>query len=548
MKHTKKALALLMALVMSLSLLTATAFADTSTGEITIENATSGKTYTLYKVFDATYSTDAAAAYTIKTGDAWYNLVKDAGSPFQLSTKTVGDTDDTYTVTLKSGKTEDDVRAWFKTVTPPATATKSETPAANGALTFDELDNGYYYVTSTLGGVVTLTNLNNSVTIVDKNQKPGWGENGGKFVKSDDDNDYVTTNTAEIGETLSYKVVVNAAPNYTENGKVVEYVIDDVEGSAIYANFHSIEVKVNGTKIEGGFIKGYDSCGISNTMANSWHAVSGEDRTLVDETTTGMPAGCNWYVVNAVEDDNTFSIHINWVDANKELLYKEVVNTIEVTYDAVLQEDASVGANTTNNVNRAALKWTTVNGNIENDTTKTVTTTTFGLGVEKKDATSNAVLKGVQFTVTKSGENSPIKVYPSVSKTDRYYIANEYTAKLTDANMTGKTTTLTTNEHGRFVVVGLKAGAYVLTETKPLDGYNSIADTEVTLGAPADESGWTDFNSISTIKVDVKNSKGTLLPETGGIGTTLFVTLGALAVVGTGLFLVTNKRISKEDI
>lgn len=41
MKHTKKALALLMVLVMSLSLLTVTAFAA-ETGKITIENATAG--------------------------------------------------------------------------------------------------------------------------------------------------------------------------------------------------------------------------------------------------------------------------------------------------------------------------------------------------------------------------------------------------------------------------------------------------------------------------------------------------------------------------
>ena len=57
MKHTKKALALLMVLVMSLSLLTVTAFAAGTgeTGKIIIENATAGMEYKLYKVFDASY-------------------------------------------------------------------------------------------------------------------------------------------------------------------------------------------------------------------------------------------------------------------------------------------------------------------------------------------------------------------------------------------------------------------------------------------------------------------------------------------------------------
>ena len=52
MKHTKKALAMLLALVMLLALQSVTAFAA-DTGKITIENAQVGKEYKLYKVFDA---------------------------------------------------------------------------------------------------------------------------------------------------------------------------------------------------------------------------------------------------------------------------------------------------------------------------------------------------------------------------------------------------------------------------------------------------------------------------------------------------------------
>lgn len=90
MKHTKKALALLMVLVMSLSLLTVTAFAA-GTGKITIENATAGMEYKLYKVFDASYidgtadgTKPAGATYTIKSTDPWYSLVSASGSPFTL--------------------------------------------------------------------------------------------------------------------------------------------------------------------------------------------------------------------------------------------------------------------------------------------------------------------------------------------------------------------------------------------------------------------------------------------------------------------------------
>ena len=561
MKHTKKALALFMALVMSLSLLTATAFA-TDTGTITVENTTNGKSYSIYKVFDATYSAADAASYTIKTTDAWYDLVKNnADSPFQLSTEAVGTTTDTYTVTLKSGKTSDDVLTWFNglkaagsTVTmPSATATQT---GNGGALTFSNLTNGYYYVTSELGSLITLTNLNNSAEIVDKNQTPSWDNGtetgqGGKFVLGDDGQTYTTSNTAAIGDTLHYKVVVNAAPNYSSDGQITEYQIVDTEGKAIYVDFHSMKVKVNGTEITDGWIQGFDSDTPADATASSWHAVTDSTSHTVQ---TDTPA-YKWYVENKIEDDTQFTIHLKWVGDNEDPLYSEMsVNTIEITYDATLQENASVGKDTSANTNTATLKWTTDKGTDKDGGDKTTTTTTFGFAVEKKDGNTNTELQGVEFQLKKQNGASAIEVYPSKNKLGRYYVANDengnalnYTG-FTDVDTTQKTTTLTTNSNGKFVIVGLKGGTYVLTETKPLDGYNTIADTDITLAVPANESDWKDVGGESSLMFTVNNYKGTVLPETGGVGTTLLITLGVLAVIGAGLFLVTNKRISKENI
>ena len=561
MKHTKKALALFMALVMSLSLLTATAFA-TDTGTITVENTTNGKSYSIYKVFDATYSAADAASYTIKTTDAWYDLVKNnADSPFQLSTEAVGTTTDTYTVTLKSGKTSDDVLTWFNglkaagsTVTmPSATATQT---GNGGALTFSNLTNGYYYVTSELGSLITLTNLNNSAEIVDKNQTPSWDNGtetgqGGKFVLGDDGQTYATSNTAAIGDTLHYKVVVNAAPNYSSDGQITEYQIVDTEGKAIYVDFHSMKVKVNGTEITDGWIQGFDSDTPADATASSWHAVTDSTSHTVQ---TDTPA-YKWYVENKIEDDTQFTIHLKWIDNNEDPLYSEMsVNTIEITYDATLQENASVGKDTSANTNTATLKWTTDKGTDKDGGDKTTTTTTFGFAVEKKDGNTNTELQGVEFQLKKQNGASAIEVYPSKNKLGRYYVANDengntlnYTG-FTDVDTAQKTTTLTTNSNGKFVIVGLKGGTYVLAETKPLDGYITIADTDITLAVPANESDWKDVGGESSLMFTVNNYKGTVLPETGGVGTTLLITLGVLAVIGAGLFLVTNKRISKENI
>ena len=54
------------------------------------------------------------------------------------------------------------------------------------------------------------------------------------------------------------------------------------------------------------------------------------------------------------------------------------------------------------------------------------------------------------------------------------------------------------------------------------------------------------LGGINTVQSVIENAKGTVLPETGSTGTMLFILLGGLAVIGAGIVLVTNKRVSKE--
>ena len=552
MKTTRKALSLLMALAMLVSLFAVTAFAEGDTGTITIENTTSGQSYSLYKVFDATFTGDSTGtAYTIQASNPWYTLVKAEDSPFLVSDTPVGTTPDTYTVTIAEGNGQA-VLDWFNGLTdlPDATATEEGNGAA---LQFTGLGNGYYYVTSELGALITLTNLNNTAEIVDKNQTPSWdngdGDKGGKFVKGDDGK-YVTSNTAAIGETLHYQVKVNAAPNYTADGQITEFQIVDTEGAAIYVDFHTMVVKVDGNVIDGGWIQGFDSGTSEGTTATSWHKVESTDHT----TQTDTP-DYKWYIENKTEDDAQFTIHIKWIGADGKPLYPEKsVSTIEITYDATLRENATVGKDTSHNTNKATLKWVTDKNTVKDDGEKTVTTTTFGFAVEKKDGTTQTALAGVEFQLKEKDGTSAIEVYPSKSKPGRYYVAKDengdalsYT-NFTDVD-TGdgkKTTTLVTNSNGKFVVVGLKGGDYILVETQPLDGYNSIADTDIELKVPTEENQWSDVGGESALVFTVNNFKGTVLPETGSTGTRLFILFGALAAVGAGIFLVSNKRMSKE--
>jgi LPXTG-motif cell wall-anchored protein len=48
------------------------------------------------------------------------------------------------------------------------------------------------------------------------------------------------------------------------------------------------------------------------------------------------------------------------------------------------------------------------------------------------------------------------------------------------------------------------------------------------------------------VDTDVVNERGVILPETGGIGTTIFYILGGLLVVGAVVFIVMKKRVPSE--
>lgn len=52
--------------------------------------------------------------------------------------------------------------------------------------------------------------------------------------------------------------------------------------------------------------------------------------------------------------------------------------------------------------------------------------------------------------------------------------------------------------------------------------------------------------NAGSLTTDVVNKKGSLLPNTGGIGTTLLYLAGSILVVGAGILLVTKKRMETK--
>lgn len=106
-------------------------------------------------------------------------------------------------------------------------------------------------------------------------------------------------------------------------------------------------------------------------------------------------------------------------------------------------------------------------------------------------------------------------------------------------------------EDGTVKFTGLGAGEYTITETVVPDGYNSIDPITVTItwngGNNWTYTGTDVVNGTNINQVTVINQSGTTLPETGGMGTTLFYALGGIMVLAAVVLLVTKKRMSTAE-
>ena len=110
----------------------------------------------------------------------------------------------------------------------------------------------------------------------------------------------------------------------------------------------------------------------------------------------------------------------------------------------------------------------------------------------------------------------------------------------------------TVQADGTVTFKGLGAGEYTITETKTLPGYNTIDPITFTLTFDAGTKTFKSDNKNVTVGEDntldtsIVNQKGSLLPSTGGIGTTIFYVVGGILVLAAVVLLVTKKRMSAE--
>ena len=330
--------------------------------------------------------------------------------------------------------------------------------------------------------------------------------------KVKDTNDSVANSTTDwqdsadydIGDAVPFQLKGTVPADYA-NYKTYYYAFHDTESDGLDFIPGSVEVFVDGVEIESGF----------------------------EVVTTGLNDGC------------TFEVRF----ANlKAITSVQAGSVITVEYTSTLNANAKLGSE--GNPNEMYLEYSN-NPNWEG-TGKGPT------GETPKDKVIVFTYKVVANKVTQKYENGQAVVDKDGKPVYEALAGAGFTLFKKDATgtyqkigeeLTGVTT---------FEWKGLDDGDYKLVESTTPPGYNTIDPIEFTISAEHDilsdnpaltslTGGDLFTGEVSTgiLTTDVVNDSGATLPETGGIGTTIFYVLGAVLVLGAGIVLVTRKRMAE---
>lgn len=358
MRKMKKFASLMLALVMVFSMaMTVTAAGDNS---ITVTGAQKGETYKVYKMLDLSVNSDKTA-YTYTVNSEWKAFFTGEGAGASYVTIT-----NDYVTWKEEKKAAGEMEKFAKAAADYATknsvtAVGTKTPERDETIVFDGLESGYYLITSTNGtlAMVDTTPKKQDVTVEEKNPDSTLN----KKVQEDSNSEWDDNNSAQIGDTVNFKVVI------TVKKGAKNYVMHDKMEDGLTFNANSVEI-------------------------------------------AGLTKDTDYTVVTETSDDCTFEI--KFAQAYLDKITQDTELTI--TYTAVLNENADI---TNGEKNDAQLTWGDKSGTEWSETvTKTYEFSVLKYSASDKD---KKPLAGATFQL-KDAKGNVVKLI-KVSSTE-YRVAN----------------------------------------------------------------------------------------------------------------------------
>lgn len=502
-KAIKKLLAALLAVAM-LCAMAVPAFAASSSndGKITINNAVSGQTYTIYRILELEYDqTNNAYRYTAVA--AWNAFINTRSSDLKVDNATGTVTWVNSDKNNNSSAIQNFADAAGKWASNNTIANDGSKKASGSTVTFTDLPLGWYLVVSSLsnGAICSIGTTDKEVTINEKNGAPTVD----KEVLEDSTNTYGKGNDADVGDTVTFRATIKVTDGDPKN-----YVLHDKMSDGL--TFKGI------------------------TSVTRTNAGTSTSDTLNENTHYTLKQGAGV----TVDPNCTF-----------ELAFKENVlkpnDVVVVEYTAVINEKAVIGS--TGNPNEATLEYK----DGTRGTSSSTKTYTWKIDIYKyfqDSAGTKKPLKDATFVLYR--QNS--------SNTPEY--AKISADKIEWGTEKEQATPLTSDKEGKIAISRLDADTYYLEETKAPTGYNPLtspieikiehstmnetsASATITYKQQGTEDSATNITSTEN-RVEVENKTGTTLPSTGGMGTTLFYVVGGGLMVAAIVLLVTKKRMENK--
>ena len=486
MKSMKHIASTLLALVMVLALTVPAFAAETTTLSVDADDA---RTYEVYQIFTGDLAENGATLSNVKWGKNGTGTEGEAVAQSVLDALTAvtsNNSDVAKLVVIESYVNLDSAAIGTLSADAPLTVTT-----------------GYYLLKDVTEDLPEKAERSTFVVeIVGPTEiAPKAGEvTSEKKVK--DTNDSVADSTSDwqdsadydIGDAVPFQLKATLTEKYDHYDSYYLAFHDTLSDGLEFDGADSVKVYVDGVKITSGF----------------------------EVVTTGLTDGC--------------TIEVQFADL-KDIASVKASSVITVEYTATLTNDAVIGS--TGNTNTMHVEYSNdpnwdgdgdePTGETPDDTVVVFTYKVVANKVTKGEDGNMVALKGAGFTLYKW----------SVEENDWVAIGDEV-----------KGTDMTT-----FTWTGLDDGKYKLEETTTPDGYNTIADIVFTITAEHTETGstitvdnteFTPDNAAGSVSTQVVNNAGAVLPETGGMGTTIFYALGAMLMVGAAVLLITKKRMSVE--